>query len=368
MEGVLAPGPRLSLAPEILIRDDATRLSSRDHWPSFGLDDRLRLLREAVDLFRYGQITVTGADTQGPAEFATAMHAIAGLPPTLVDRWCSMLRGHLDRLDWLAPKRPDGALALVSLPSNTFTCLEAVLEATMSSAAVWIRPSRREPLSSARLLGALIQVGWPTERLGFYPSTPEVLPALLQVTDRQVVYGGDGVVAHVTGDGGLDLRGPGQGRVIVDEKSLASPDLLAARLADLVASNAGRFCTNIRTIACLGNPLPLAEKLAEVLDGISLSPPDSRWPQACCAQSDGRRIVAQLERLLLPGSRVMTRRPPLLEADGSAFLTPTLVYIDNPHHPLAGWEPPFALATILAIDPAALKTCTSPTRAYPFAR
>ena len=160
-------GPLLSLAPEIMIRDDAARLRrERADW-------RPAVLRAAVELFADAALPIEGLGVQDPDDFAAAMRACAGLPPVLVRRWSDMLRDAAE--DPPHGEREEAELALVSLPANTFTCLEGVLEAALTSEAVWIRPSRREPLSAARLVAALLGAGWPAERLGYYPTLPSVV-------------------------------------------------------------------------------------------------------------------------------------------------------------------------------------------------
>ncbi len=347
-------GPRLSLAPKILIRDDARRLRDRlPALPPLDPQTRVDLLSRAVDLFCDGHVTVTGWGRQGPAEFSAAMLCTTGLPGALVRRWSAMLREHLKELAASADGAVDEtALALVSLPANTFTCLESVLEAALTSGAVWIRPSRREPVSSARLVGALIDAGWPPERLGYYPTDPGGLTALIQVTTRQTVYGGDGLAAAAARSDSLDLRGPGRACAIVDAHALADPARTARRIAPLVAADSGRFCSNVCTIVCLGDAGPLVGALGDLLDGISLDPPDHRWPVAHCTVDDGRRTAALIEDGLAAGGRIATQRRLPIVAGETAFLPPTLLHVGDVGHPLIGCELPFPFAVATTADDA----------------
>lgn len=347
--GVPDPRLRVSLAPEILIRDDARRLRDRRrHWPALEPGVRLALLDRAVEEFRHGEVPVGGLGTQDPDGFERIMRACAGLPAALVRRWSAMLR---DRLALLRPADADDtAISLVSLPANTFTCLESVLEAALVSGAVWIRPSRREPVASARLVGALISAGWPPERLGWYPTSPDMLTALVRATTRQVVYGGEAVAARTAEVSSLDLRGPGRTCVIVDQRATADPAPLADRLAHLVAADAGRFCTNASVIVCRGDPDVLARPLADLLDGIRLDPPDPRHPLASCTAGEGRRVERLLDRYLTAGARVLTRRPTLTTVGTRTFLAPTLVQVPGIDHPLVGCELPFPFAVLVPGD------------------
>ncbi|MGI5272534.1 aldehyde dehydrogenase family protein [Nonomuraea sp. CA-218870] len=356
MDTVPVPGGRLlCLAPEIIVRDDAARLRARRP----AVPDRARrleLLREAVELFRHGRVPVEGLGEQDPGDFAASMRETAGLPPALVRRWSGMLA---DRLEELAPGEQAG-LTVVSLPANTFTCLEAVLEAALSGAAVWVRPSRREPLSSARLIGALLSAGWPAGALGYYPTAPRTLHALIQGSDRQIVYGGDDLAAELesraAGPPSLDLRGPGRACVIVDGR----PD--AEELAARIAGDAGRFCTNTCVLACLDGTEPLGRRLAGILDGITLDPPDPRWPQASWPEPDAARVAAFVMDRLAPGGRLLTGRPVLSRAGGSVYLAPTLVEADHPGHPLVGHELPFPFAVMVATDRAGARGLAARSR------
>ncbi|MET9069055.1 hypothetical protein, partial [Streptosporangium sandarakinum] len=71
-DSVPVPGPAgteiaLSLAPEIMIRDDAARLrAARDGLPPLPAAERVALLREATRLFRHGRVPVPGLGEQDP--------------------------------------------------------------------------------------------------------------------------------------------------------------------------------------------------------------------------------------------------------------------------------------------------------------
>lgn len=360
-DGAPVPGGiTLSLAPEIMIRDDAARLrATRDAWPPLTAAERRAMLREAVELFRHGRVPVEGLGEQTPEEFAAAMRVCAGLPPALVRRWSATLHAALQRPPAVAAD--ERAVTLVSLPSNTFTCLEAVLEALATSGAVWIRPSRREPLSSARLVGALLAAGWPAERLGYYPTSHAALPALIGQTTRQIVYGGERAVrAPGVAGAGLDLRGPGRTCAIVDPSG--DPRRVAERLAVLVAADAGRFCTNVSVIVTTGDVGPVARHLAALLDGIRLTPPDPCLPQACVPAAEGERVARLVADRLTPGARVRTRRPLLIRDGDRAHLAPTLITADHVEHPLVGCELPFPFAVAVTTDDAGVRRAAARAR------
>ncbi|GGV59007.1 aldehyde dehydrogenase [Streptomyces griseoloalbus] len=341
-------GTRLALVPEIVVAAD------RSWWDGVapGLPaaptDRRGLLLKALHEFEHGVLDVGGLGPQSADDFRAALWRTAGIPASLTDRWCAMLRAGL-----IERPRPadDEALALVALPGNTFTCLAAVLEQVERSAAVWVRPSRREPLSAARLVAALLRAGWPAERIALYPTGRGALSGLIRRTDRQVVFGGSGLARSVRSLPGLTLHGPGRGCALVPDP--LCPDRAVEWLVPLIAADAGRFCSNVRTVVCAGPAQPLASRLAAALDEL----PPSKWPltvsrEPGAAQRAARSVAARMR----PGDRLLTRRPPVAAGpDGAPCVTPHLVLLgDGPEdpagHPLIGHEVPFPFAAVVTVS------------------
>ncbi|MFD9908825.1 hypothetical protein [Streptomyces sp. NPDC059063] len=360
-------GRRLALVPEIVAHAD------RRWWDGVRADlppltERRALVLAALELFARGTVTVGGVGPQSAAEFRTALWESAGLPPPLVDRWCALLHeGAAGRIVSV----PDDALALVSLPGNTFTCLDSVLDQAERSAAVWVRPSRREPLSAARLVAALLAVGWPPARLGLYPTEQRVLHGLVKLTDRHVVYGGAGLAASVRAAPTLTLHGPGRACALLPP-GLPVDDAVAW-LLPLVAADSGRFCSNVRTVVCQGRPdagadaEPVAKALAAALDALHPGPaPDPAapdWPLTAFREPGAaERAAASVHTRLRPDDRLLTREPTVVRsARGDVFVRPQLALLDGTftaadvRHPLVGHEVPFPFAAVLAATPDAAR-------------
>jgi hypothetical protein len=366
-----AGGYRISLAPRLMIQSDAKRPAANPTGaePDDGsLDDqsRRRLLAEAVELFANGTVRLGPLGEQSADNFRDTMRDIAGLPAAITNRWCTMLR---ERVELLAHPEWRGRRTLVVLPSNTFTCLEAVCEAVLGSTEVWIRPSRREPMSALRFVAALIQVGWPVSRLAFYPSGTEALEALMEGTDRQIVFGGDEISARLARAGetaALTLNGAGRGCALVAAGT--DPSAAAQWLTPLVASDCGRFCKNVCTILCEEDPEPFAHALAEHLDAISLLTVDKRYPQASVASSRAEAYARMVMQRMRVGDQIVTSREILHQRnDRAAFLAPALVQIQDAGtsatpHPLLALEVPFPFASICRVTAGMAQTITSQSR------
>ncbi|MFF3242732.1 hypothetical protein ACFYWY_03115 [Streptomyces sp. NPDC002870] len=317
--------------------------------PAFAPAKRRELILSALELFHSGSVTVGGLGRQNADDFRVSLWETAGLPAPLVDRWSTTLRASLIQREIPVS---DEALALVSLPGNTFTCLDSVLDQAERSAGVWVRPSRREPLSAARLVAALLAVGWPPDRLGFYPAGHRTLHGLVRRTDRQIVYGGAGLAASVRDSASLTLHGPGRGCALVP------PGMAVGEAVDwllpLIAADSGRFCSNVRTVVCADEPEPLASALAAALDAIHPDPGNRDWPLTVFREPDSAQQAAgSVSGRMRAGDRLLTRRPPIVrEAGGGTYALPQLVLLGSDAirsglHPLIGHEVPFPFSTVL---------------------
>ncbi|MEV0440242.1 hypothetical protein AB0I84_28395 [Streptomyces spectabilis] len=350
-----SPARRLALVPEIVAHADRRWWrAARTALPAPA--DRRGRIRAALELFAHGTVTVGGLGPQSAAAFRAALWESAGLPGPLVERWCALLSEGFARRD--VPDA-DGALALVALPGNTFTCLDSVLDQAERSAAVWVRPSRREPLSAARLVAALLAADWPAERIGLYPTDQRTLHGLVKLTDRHVVYGGAGLAASMRDAPTLTLHGPGRGCALVPA-GLPVDDAVAW-LLPLVAADSGRFCRNVRTVVCLdADPEPVAKALAAALDGLHPgSAPDPAapdWPLTAFRDpGEAERAAAHVRTRLRAGDRLLTREPTVVRGTGGdVFVRPHLVLLDGRFgtaadvaHPLVGHEVPFPFAAVL---------------------
>jgi hypothetical protein len=340
----------MSLAPDILLRDDVREVRRLLSAPRAALTiaDRRRILLRAIDLFVDGRLDVPPSGPQEPAAFQTQLLQSVGLPPALVRRWCERLRVRVDVLSRSADaERDDDALWLVSLPANTFMCLESCAAAILSAGALWVRPSTREPFAASRFVAALLAAGWPADRLGLYGVSHASLPSLVRIVDRATLYGGEDLERRFGGLAHVTVHGPGRAVAIVERDLDVAPAV--AWLKPLVAGDGGRFCTNVGTILCLQSAEPIGRALAEELDAIV--PGDQDWPLASAVSEEAASATAnQLMASMRSGDRRLTRRPIASADGGRPYLAPTAILLDQPSgHPLIGVEYPFPIAALATI-------------------
>lgn len=346
----------LGLAPEILLRDDVRwfrRHGARSPRPS--RIEGQRILHRALERFGNGEVVI-GSNREHVSEFLAVLSREVGLPPQLSRRWLNVLSLRLASLGREVPAASlDGGLGLVSLPANTFLCLETAMRMAQACDAVWLRPSRREPFSAARWVAALIAEGWPPDRVAFYPSTRRSLLTLLDYVDRAVLYGGrdlERVVGTRSSGQHVVVEGPGLARALIGAD--VSPAEAVEWLMPLIAADAGRLCTNVGTILSLGSVDELGERLAVRLDRISIqSPPGSPWQLATCVDpATAASTAAWILGRVGTGDRFLTKRGLVQHVDGRTVLAPGLVALAQPDgHPLMGVELPFPFAVLIASSP-----------------
>lgn len=334
----------ISLAPPIMLHDDAAwlRRCLRHFSPLPSKAERRDILRSALVTFASGEVRTT-TSLQTATQFAETLGLGYGLPRPLVESWTAVLVRRLDQLS----AEPLGGLELVSLPANTFVCLEACLVALLRSEAVWIRPSRREPFSADRLVGSLLAAGWPAARLALYPTPHEGLLTAVGLVDRAVVFGSGDLITSLSGRPNVEFRGPGHACALVGAD--VDIDRASHWLTRLIAAHSGRFCSNIGTILCAGNTDRIGAMIATALDQIGLGTvTDSAYPLANLHdQTELMRHARWLETRQRDDDLRLTARPILVEADGVTVLAPTLIKLGRiEDHPLLGLELPFPVACI----------------------
>jgi len=337
----LDPPVNICMAPWILLKQDVswihTTLSQLPPLPS--PKAQRRIITNALISFSSGIVEVPGIGPQSPEDFFDLMNNVAGLPAKLVNQWLELLPTAYEQEAQSIVY--EGGINLVSLPKNTFLCLTTVLTGLLSSDIVWIRPSRSEPFAAARLLGALIEAGWPAERLGFYPTSHDSLSRAVNWIDRATLFGNYTPQEITDAPTHIQMKGAGRTRVLVGKN--VDTEQAASWLSHAIAGNGGRFCTNVGTILCEGDIEPLASSLAKRLDDIDLSE-SSPFPQSHPSlvfnpPSLDQWIQSQMQR----GDRKYTMRS--LEIAGK--FAPCLIALANTQdHPLIGAELPLSFASI----------------------
>jgi hypothetical protein len=339
----------VGIAPLLMLKDDSRWLRQQipQMPPLPPPESRRRMIHAALSLFRSGDVSMPASSTQSAEAYFRLLRRTCGLPRALAERWIDLL---CSRVDQAEPSEESGGIELVSLPANTFVCLEACFVALLRSDAVWIRPSRREPFSTARFLGCLVEAGWPAYRLGMYPTRHEGLVGCVDVADRAIVFGGPELPKALYYKDHVKVQGPGRTRALIGRE--VNTERASRWLSAAIANQSGRFCTNVGTILCAGDPGALGVAIASALDRISLdSNVDGQFPQAMpTSRSDALKQADWVMSRMRDDDVRLTARPMLVETFSGTALAPSLIRLrraDN--HPLIGMELPFPIACLCEI-------------------
>lgn len=366
LDSVLVPytSTYLDLASSLMVLDDAKKTIYQKRLAIESILERASLLEKAMTLFISGRVFIESLGEQKPEDLAQLLWQALGLPNRLVAQWSSILTEQLTlELASLANIQQSRGICLVSLPANTFVCLDACFRPLLAGMKLWIRPSQREPFSALRFLSCLLEVGWPSEALGFYPMSHATLDSVASGVQQSIIYGGDDVQRLFANQSNITVHGPVRAFAIAHTVTDTVIDQLLAK----IVGNAGRFCLCLGTILCENSALVLGETLASLLDQVPLDPQaDSNWPLAVRPDVDAcERQINRLRGLVRSDDRILTQRPWLVHVGDRCIPVPTLVYLNRTKdHPLLGVEVDFPFAVIGDIDQEAVNQLNLQSRFF----
>jgi acyl-CoA reductase-like NAD-dependent aldehyde dehydrogenase len=135
---------------------------------------------------------------------------------------------------------------------------------------VAVRPSRREPLTAHRLVNALRQAGFRPEDAVYLPTDHGGADELIRSADIAMVYGGQDVVDKYADDPTVIVNGPGRAKILItaDRDWRDYIDLIV----DSIANLGGMACVNTTAVLYEGDPVPLAQAIADRLATIEPLP------------------------------------------------------------------------------------------------
>ncbi len=250
------------------------------------------------------------------------------------------------------------------LPGNSPGVHSLWLPAIALKIPLILKPGREEPWTPYRITQALIAAGCPPAALGFYPTDHAGSGQILLRCGRSLLFGDGATVRPWKADKRVEIHGPGWSKIILGQDQAANWQPHLELLATSIAENGGRSCINASGVwvaSEAGQGRKLAEALAERLAAIEPRPLDD--PEAALAAFPNRKrahaISEWIDRQLqVPGAVDLTAearaakgqdRARVAEVGGCTFLRPTLVWCQDPEHPLATAELLFPFATVVEV-------------------
>ncbi|MDT5350281.1 MAG: hypothetical protein QOH91_3568 [Mycobacterium sp.] len=206
---------------------------------------------------------------------------------------------------------------------------------------VAVRPSRREPLTAHRLVNALRQSGFRPEDAVYLPTNHGGADEIVRSADLALVYGGQDVVDKYTGDPTVLVNGPGRAKILItaDQDWREYIDLVV----DSIANLGGMACVNTTAVLYEGDPVPLAEAIAERLATIEPLPTEDERAILPTQPIDKAQALANYLAAKAVGTTALLGADQIVAAlgNGYAALRPAV-------HVLA--DPPEAHAAKLNIE------------------
>jgi hypothetical protein len=309
-------------------------------------------------------VSQTSATTGMPEALCRAnMQKIRGVMEGIADVLGGLTRGmDLSVLDagWgdsggrtLSYLRETDALGAV-LPSNSPGVHSLWVPAIPLKVPVVLKPGSEEPWTPFRIAQAFISSGCPPEAFSFYPAGHDGAAEILMSCGRSMLFGGGSTVAAWRNDPRVELHGPGWSKVLLCEDTVDDWESHLDLIVGSIAANGGRSCINASGVWVPRNGETIARGIAKRLAAIEPLPLDhpeaalSAFTRPAFAKQISDTIDSQLRQA---GAVDLTAEyrsgDRLVEIDGCTFLRPTLVWCEDPDHPLANTEFLFPFASVV---------------------
>ncbi|MEM7584164.1 MAG: aldehyde dehydrogenase family protein [Acidobacteriota bacterium] len=363
--------------PGIIARDmrRVAELQSRLEERSTG--ELVAICKQAAELFAEAELPL-GDSMQTPDDYLRCLAATTGMPVSMGRANMGKITGFLSGIDevldgltrgldlsvldggWgaqhgrrLSYLRQTDALGAV-LPNNSPGVHNLWIPAIPLKVPLVLKPGSAEPWTPYRIAQALIAAGCPPEGFSLYPSSHAGASELLVRTGRSLFFGDASTVASWKGQGKVQVHGPGWSKVLLGADAAQQWSDYLELMATSVAANGGRSCINASGVWTAANGREIAEGLAAELGKIEARELDDPEAQlaAFADPSIAERVSEMIDQQLdVPGAVDLTAQyhpeGRVARAGGCTFLLPTVVYCEDPEHPLASAEFMFPFVSVV---------------------
>jgi len=206
---------------------------------------------------------------------------------------------------------------------------------------VAVRPSRREPLTAHRLVNALRQSGFRSDDAVYLPTDHGGANEIIRSADLAMVYGGQDVVDKYATDPTVVVNGPGRAKILIT----ADRDWrdYIDTIVDSIANLGGMACVNTTAVLYEGDPVPLAQAIAERLATIEPFPTEDERAILPTQPIDKARALADYLAAKAAGTTPLLGADRVVAAlgDGYAALRPAVHLLAEPDPDKLDVELPF---------------------------
>jgi len=374
------PVAEVSLAnPGLVARDLSLTAKSRRELDRVDIAELLAICGRAAELFVDAELPV-GTDTQSPDDYLLQLAATTGMPVSLgrsnmhkihfvLAEMETVLGGLTRGLDlgvldsgWgmegerhISFRRETDALGVV-LPSNSPGVHSLWLPAIPLKIALVLKPGRQEPWTPHRVAQALLAAGCPPPALGFYPTDYSGTNEILMRCGRSMLFGDSSTVAPWTGDPRVQIHGPGWSKILIGADQTGNWRQHLELIVQSVCNNCGRSCINASGVWTPDHGREIGQAIAERFAAIEARPLDDPSAQLAAFPTveAAERLSSYIDsQLAIPGAVDLTAElrtgGRVAQVDGCGFLLPTVVYCEDPSHPLAQAEFLFPFVAVVEV-------------------
>jgi acyl-CoA reductase-like NAD-dependent aldehyde dehydrogenase len=376
--------------PGIIARDLDRCADNRRVLERLTVAELLEVCHRAARPFAEDELPL-GDGTQTPEDYLRQLAATAGMPEVMGRQNMAKIRGVLESIEdvvdgltrgldlsvldggWgnqggrrLSYRQQTDALGAI-LPNNSPGVHNLWIPAIPLKVPLVLKPGSAEPWTPYRIAMAMIAAGCPPEAFSIYPADHAGASEILLRTGRSMFFGDAATVKAWEGQGRVQLHGPGWSKVLFGADAAPGWSDHLELLTESVAANGGRSCINASGVWAPSHGREIAEAMAERLAAVEARPlddPEARlaaFPDPEVARRISEMIDQQLES---PGAEDLTARyrdGRVAEAGGCTFLLPTVVYCEDPEHPLAAAEFIFPFVSVVETPARDLLSRIGPT-------
>lgn len=363
------PIAELSQANRGMIARDMLKMSEYQNiLQEFPVRKLLEICKKAADIFRNESLPL-GDHDQSPEDYISQLSSSTGMPKSLcrrnmdkillvMEEMEAVLGGLTRGLDidvvdsgWVEQNgtplsfiRETDSLGAI-LPSNSPGVHSLWLPAIPLKVPLVLKPGSSEPWSPFRIIQAFIAAGAPREAFHYYPTSYSGAAEILLKTGRSMLFGDKNTVAPWKKDPRVQIHGPGWSKVVIAEDKVDDWESYLDVVETSAVSNGGRSCINASGLWVAGRGKEIAEALAKRFAKITARTIDD--PEAEIAAFANKPLAEMISEMIdqqleIPGAEDLTAKyrqtGRFVEKDGCAFLLPTVVWCEDPTHPLAHSE------------------------------
>ena len=344
------------------------------------VEELISMCNDAARLFTTADLPLDGG-TQSPTDYIKQVSGTTGLPETLCQENMGKIQGVLENIGTVLDGLTRGldlkildtgwgvqnerilsyvcetdALGAV-LPSNSPGVHSLWIPAIALKVPLVLKPGREEPWTPYRIAQAFMEAGVPPEAFSFYPTDYPGANEILFRCGRSMLFGGGSTVEPWLNDPRVEIHGPGRSKIIIHNGQNGNWEEYLELIVESVTKNGGRSCINASGVWATAHGNDIAEALAERLAHIEPKPLDhpeagiAAWANPKAAHSISSMIDQHLKQ---PGATELTKGERVVELDGCTFLRPTVIWCEDPEHPLANTEFPFPFVSVVKVPAAQL--------------